>query len=425
MARSRADELLSRWDELANDLPRPPAARRQARSARPLAYVLLTVVAAVVVVGAVLAIYLARPPEQVGPAPTPSPTPTATASPTPSPTGTAGTTTQPSRSPALTASPPNSTATASAPPAGPLPAPVIARAAYPYPDAQTPWADATAVVGGSLWIADASANHLVRISTATNTVLATINVDPSSLIAGDGQLWTLSPVGLVPGPPTLTVSRVDLAQNVVVATDFPQISAVGLGYLWAISLDGGLQQIDPASGAVLRSWAGVTGQAIDVGCGRLWIHGFGGAEQLASFDPASGSVGTAIDASAGAGIVHETSSGCYVVLGNPGGGASFGVTGTETGTLASVDESGIVAESPQIGLRVHIAGDTFWTSTDAGIIEQIDPLTAAPIGPAWQLPTDELPTNPKFVDWRLISDGADLWLLTATSATHLGITTAP
>ena len=84
-----------------------------------------------------------------------------------------------------------------------------------------------------------------------------------------------------------------------------------------------------------------------------------------------------------------------------------------------------MSKSPAFTDRIHIAGESFWTSTDAGLIQQIDPVSGASIGHAWQLPGEDLPSNPKFVDWRLISASGDLWLLTGAAVTHLDIATVP
>lgn len=407
MTRSRADEVLESWDHVSQSLPRPSTFRRPT-PAGPARTALVALAAVVVVAMVSAAIFWSLPENFIGtrPTSTPTATPSTAISPTPSVTASPGNT-------------PTSVPTAS-PSSGALPITVLARIPFPFPDSQTPPEQAVAVVDGSIWIADASQDHLVRLDVASNQVLATVTIDPSDLIAGDGALWTLSPVGMTPGPARLTLSRVDLTGNQVVATDFPEIDAAGLGSLWAISQDTALAQIDPSTGNETKTWATIKGRDVEVGCGGLWIRSF--TDTLSWFDPTTDTSGIPIDVSIdGAGRVHETASGCHVVLGNPGDTG----TGVETGYVARIDETGIVSKSPEISERVHIAGDTVWTSTLAGVIQQIDPLTATPIGHAWQLPTDELATNPKFADWRLMSAGNQLYLLTPSSVTHLDVATGP
>jgi hypothetical protein len=405
MTRSRADEVLDSWDHVSQSLPHPSAFRRPTQ-AGPARTALVALAAVLVLAMVSVAIFWSLPDNGIGTRPTSTPkaTPSTAVSPTPSVTASPGNT-------------PTSVPTGS-PSSGVLPITVVARIPFPFPDSQTPPERAVAVVDGSIWIADASQDHLVRIDIASNQVLATVEIDPSDLIAGDGTLWTLSPVGMTPGPARLTLSRVDLTGNRVIATDFPEINAAGLGALWAISQDAGLVRIDPSTGSATQTWPNINGRDLEVGCAGLWIRSF--TDTLTWFDPTTGTSGTPIDTSTGgAGRVHETASGCYVVLGNPGDTG----TGVETGYIARIDATGIVSKSTAISERVHIAGDSFWTSTLEGVVQQIDPLTADPIGHAWQLPTDELATNPKFADWRLISAGNQLYLLTPSSVTHFDVAT--
>ena len=271
------------------------------------------------------------------------------------------------------------------------------------------------MVDDSLWIADAGQSHLVRIDLGKNEVVATIPVDPSDLVAGDERLWTVSPVGVGPVHGPTTLSRVDLEGNRVVPTDFPVVDAAGLGSLWSIAEKGGLEQVDPKSGRIESTWPDVKGQQVDAACGALWVHD-GDRSTLTWFDPSSGRAGAAIPTQDGAGRVHQTSDGCWVVFGSPGDPASSG-----RGSIARIDEHGIAHESPLLVDRVHVIGDGFWTSTVDGVIQQIDPMTAAPVGHAWVLPSEQLPSNPKFADWRLIGDGSRIYLLTGGALSLLDV----
>lgn len=421
MRRDRADDILEQWAQIAESTRRPEEAPRpRPVRNRNVAPALGTAVAAVAITLVVVVLWAALPPARPAGPLSGTPPASSIASSTASP----GATASPS---AVSPSPSGSSVPSSSPSvrpvATPVPIGVIARIAIPYPDSQTAIEDAVAIVGDSLWIVDAGQTFLVRIDLLTDQVVATIPVQPSDLIAGDGRLWTVSPVGLGSSRPvTLTLSRVDLARNRVVPTDYPIVDAAGFGSLWSISSQVGLRQIDPETGQVTATWPSVKGDNLQVACGAFWFENLDGT-LLNRVDPSNGHVTEQIATPEGAGRVRDAAGGCWVVLGDPGD--TFGSQG-ELARLGTTE--GVLGRSPLIGQRVHIAGDTFWTSTADGIIQRIDPSTAAPIGHSWQLPASDLPTTPfpeKFADWRLFSAEGSLWLITATAVDHLDVSTAP
>ncbi len=418
MRRDRADEVLEQWAKIAESTRRPEEAPRP-RPVRNLnvAPALGTAVAAVAITLVVVVLWAALPPARPAGPLSSTPPASSIASSTASPGATASPSAV-SPSPSSSSVPSNSPSVR--PVATPVPSGVIARIAIPHPDSQTAIEDAVAIVGDSLWVADASQAYLVRIDLLTDQVVATIPVDHSDLIAGDGRLWTISPTGM--DLPTVTLSRVDLVRNRVLPTDYPVAQAAGFGSLWSMSPQDGLRKIDPQTGEVTASWPSVKGLDLQVACGALWFENVDGT-LLNRVDPSNGHVTEQIATPEGAGHVRDAAGGCWVVLGDPGDFPSgFGYL-ARLGTT-----EGILDQSPLLGERVHIAGDTFWTSTADGLIQRIDPLTAAPIGHAWQLPASDLPTTAfpgKFADWRLFSAEGSLWLITATAVDHLDVSTAP
>jgi hypothetical protein len=287
-----------------------------------------------------------------------------------------------------------------------------------------PATDRVAFVGGSLWVASPR-GPIVRIDPATNQIVATIDLRLAHLVVINGELWAVSVSDTVPGSGSASVYRVDLDQNTLVPADLPAFDAVGLGWLWRISPDKGLKEIDASSGMVVRSWSDVRGWYVQEACGALWVASGDTPAAVRRFDPLTGQLGTPIPMAMGNEHVYEAGGVCYLILGNPGGGEGFEFEGTDSGTIALITADGLGWESPPINRRLHVAGDAFWTSTTAGVIQRIEPLAAEPIGHPWQLPTEDLPSNPKFVDWRLIDADGDLYLLTSASVYHLDIPTSP
>jgi len=175
------------------------------------------------------------------------------------------------------------------------------------------------------------------------------------------------------------------------------------------------------TGWLATSWPNLDGldYKLRVACDRVWIGGYD--DTVTAFDPLAGALGTPIDISVvGFQRISQTSDGCWVVFGSPGEFPAY-----RPGTLAQIDSTGIVRQSPPLRNRIHIAEDSFWASTMDGLIWRIDPLTGQQMGHRWQLPEDDLPSNPKLVDWRLMSVDGQLYLLTAASLYHLDIPTDP
>jgi hypothetical protein len=293
------------------------------------------------------------------------------------------------------------------------PARVIARIPLPHPDPQTPFDDQTAITADAIWVADARGDYLVRIDLITNRVTTTVPIQPSALQAGDGQLWSLSPVGVAPEPATTALSRVDLPTGIVheVAQVQPFSSfAVGLGAVWVLGAS--LMKIDPTTGSKLATWPS-TATDVFVGCEALWTLWYS----------ESGSFMTRINTNSGIGALVgtlpltldsepkmiSTPNSCWLV-------SRYGVQALVAGELAA-------PVLPPCCGDLTAAGDSLWLTAANGEIGRVDPKTGA-ILERWALPPEDLFLDPKgHSDWRLLSAGGTLWLLTGAQVVRFDIST--
>jgi hypothetical protein len=215
-----------------------------------------------------------------------------------------------------------------------------------------------AAVDGSVWVAglDASGNGalgaVVRIDASTNLVVDTITfgggsvadvaaegdaiwalisgnpgrpevvrIDPSSdkmvasipLSGGYGR-WIFATGGSIlvalaqpPGGPfdRGTLVRIDTSTNEVSGTfdlgTYPSV-AMGDGTIWAMT-DGGLMQIDPATGQPTSSPTNIpcTGGALAIGAGGVWCFGAAADRALTRFNPETAQVDVAMEPEGGTG----------------------------------------------------------------------------------------------------------------------------
>jgi hypothetical protein len=133
------------------------------------------------------------------------------------------------------------------------------------------------LAAGSLWVADFS-GEVVRLDPASGRVVARIAVDgnPRSIGAGESGVWLMSaaPVGH-----RSHLSRIDprtgrIAGRIALASYGGGI-AVGAGGVWLVpSLDsGGIERIDPASGAVTARIPFERSEALAVAGNTVWALG--------------------------------------------------------------------------------------------------------------------------------------------------------
>jgi hypothetical protein len=339
------------------------------------------------------------------PAPTPIVTPTSLPSPTDTPT--------PTPSPRATA---DTTV---------VDVPVIARVDLAIEDVQTPWENERAVIGTTIWLV-VDGRRLVSIDAVTHRVMTRTRVREVELVAGDGRLWTIGPIGVAGGSSRPTLSEVNLETGKLTSTGYPEVWTAGLQSLWGIGRRDGLFQLDATNGELIGNWPTIQGLAhqLEFACGMLWIEGWDQEmDTLTPFDPVNEALGAVIDETKGIDPPHQTADGCWAILGSPGPSLAPGLLPADTGYFVHLDMTGIIEHSPLTSNRLHIAGDTFWESTTEGLIWQVDRATGEQVGHRWQLPREGLPTVVKSIDWELISVGGDLWLLNRDTLTHFDIST--
>lgn len=337
-------------------------------------------VTAVAAVAVALAFFVSRPspPPVVGPAPS---------GPVTSETQTPGPTTAPSRSLAP----------------APQAAEVIARIALPNADPQTAFLDQVAVVDDTIWSAGVDGQELVQIDARRNRVVSQTTVAPSELVTSDaGELWTVSPVGVAPGPPNLDVSVVDPATGIPrTVTQVPQTGAlaVGFGRIWVS--EAGLTVRDAETGERLRTFASLDGISLTVACDSVWVWRLGDdvGWEVDRIDPTSGVV-----------LDHfELPEGIKQRLVDIGGtcwtddGVNiYGMTPGEPLIETVVQPAG----------RVHLTNDSAWVLY-GNVVRRVDLMTGNAIGPTWELPEHDVRIQiPKVgADWHLLSADGSLWLL--------------
>ncbi len=128
---------------------------------------------------------------------------------------------------------------------------------------------------GSVWAPSDDAGMIARIDPATNTVIASVKVDPGTtyLAFGEGALWAVS-------SKAQTVQKIDPATNRVVGKTMlgkqPAFLAAGEGGVWVQEQgDGTLARVDPRTVKVTgRAKVGADWQYgdIDTGGGKVWLR---------------------------------------------------------------------------------------------------------------------------------------------------------
>jgi DNA-binding beta-propeller fold protein YncE len=128
---------------------------------------------------------------------------------------------------------------------------------------------------GSIWLASDVKGVIARVDPATNTVAASVTVDPgtSYLAYGYGAMWAVA-LG------RQTIQRIDPATNTVTGRTAlgkaPGFLAVGEGGVWVQEQgDGTLARIDPVSGDVsgrVKVGDNLKWGDIDTGGGKVWLR---------------------------------------------------------------------------------------------------------------------------------------------------------
>jgi YVTN family beta-propeller protein len=130
---------------------------------------------------------------------------------------------------------------------------------------------AVAVGEGSVWIANAGSNNVVRVNPRTSGVVTQITVgrQPSGIAVGGGSVWVSSEADD-------NVVRIDAASSSLTATipvgAGPTAVAYGMGAVWvANSDDGTVSRIDPETGDLKTIEIGNRPSGIAVGSGAVWV----------------------------------------------------------------------------------------------------------------------------------------------------------
>jgi YVTN family beta-propeller protein len=171
-----------------------------------------------------------------------------------------------------------------------------------------------AVGEGGVWVPLSLEHQVVRIDPATSRIVTTIAVPrgPSRAVVASGAVWVLSSVDQ-------SVSRIDPATNAVVRTIPVGHQPVGIafaaGTLWvANSLDDTVMRIDPASGKVLKTIPVASPIALAATGTTVWVTGAAG---LSRIDPATNQVIPVLSAASGCcGELTATSEGVWTINGD-------------------------------------------------------------------------------------------------------------
>lgn len=167
---------------------------------------------------------------------------------------------------------------------------------------------------GSVWVASDNDKGLVaRIDPATNSVVASIPVDPGTwyLTYGFGAVWAVS-------APAQSLQRIDTATNTVTAKipvgKEPGFLAAGEGGVWVQEQgDGTVARIDPVTNAVtgrIKVGDNLKWGDIDTGAGKVWLRTTDD-QVFAVIDPKAMTVEGRFGKAAGSGALRWTKAGVW------------------------------------------------------------------------------------------------------------------
>lgn len=166
---------------------------------------------------------------------------------------------------------------------------------------------------GSIWVPSDAAGVISRIDPTTNTVVATVKVDPDTfyLAYGFDALWAVSPT-------SRSVQKIDPQQNRVVARAavgaMPGFTAAGEGGIWVQEQgDGTVARIDPASGQVtgrVKVDATLAYGDIEAAGGKVWLRTTAG-QTFVVIDPQSLAILARVGKQSGSGALRYTPGGVW------------------------------------------------------------------------------------------------------------------
>lgn len=166
---------------------------------------------------------------------------------------------------------------------------------------------------GSIWVASDATGLIARVDPASNSVTASVKVNPGSvyLAFGFDALWAVSAAGQ-------TVQKVDPVTNAVVKTTAlgrtPGFLAAGEGGVWVQEQgDGTVARIDPATGEVsgrVKVDETLKYGDIDTGGGKIWLRTTAG-QTFVVIDPKSLEVRARVGKPSGSGALRYTKDGVW------------------------------------------------------------------------------------------------------------------
>jgi YVTN family beta-propeller protein len=221
---------------------------------------------------------------------------------------------------------------------------------------------------GAVWVASPNQNTVSRIDPAARAVVQTIQVgsSPTGVAVGAGAVWVSDYYGQ-------SVSRIDPAADRVVQTipvgSAPTGVAVGDGSVWvANATDGTVSRIDAVSGAVSDTIAlgGAGATDVAVGAGSVWVSDETG-DRVVQIDPQADQVIATVNVGSGPTAIAV-------------GFGSVWVTNSLDGTVSRIDPAtSAVQATIEVGDgagAMATGNGAVWVSDQyAGTVSRIDPTT--------------------------------------------------
>lgn len=166
---------------------------------------------------------------------------------------------------------------------------------------------------GSIWVASDEKGVIARVDPASNSVIASVKVDPGSayLAFGFDALWAVSGT-------SQTIQKIDPAMNAVVKSTklgrMPGFLAAGEGAVWVQEQgDGTVARIDPKTGEVsgrVKVDETLKYGDIDTGGGKVWLRTTAG-QTFVVIDPGTLAVKARVGKGVGSGALRFTPSGVW------------------------------------------------------------------------------------------------------------------
>lgn len=245
--------------------------------------------------------------------------------------------------------------------------------------------DAIALVDGVPWVLDTEANQVFAVDPADRSVTARVLVEPFQrwLQPIDGALWVLG----------YRIQRIDPSTGELSATgEHGYRSAASVQGRFFATRDGGLYELDPASGGELAEvelppdGSGTFGREVlpaplVVHGDTLWVAVTDGGDRVyAAFDPAAGTFGATVFLP----VLPESALVLGDVVWSVGRGRELmaidAVSGEKVDGVAPLPDGPAVLDEGDQALAVGTDGSLWALDQPAQILYRLDPLTGAVLG---------------------------------------------